>query len=359
MKSWFKIIIAILFVAIGNGCKEIFDPEIDANISVLVVEGVITNQPGPYYVKLSWAGNYGVNETPELISSATVNVNDNNNINFQFLEIQPGIYESPPELEGVVGGTYTLIVTLPDGEIYSSFPQTILPSTDIQSLNADSTVQKTYTETKYGDLILNETPGVEVTIKTNTYPENNPLVRFNTNLIALYTWVKPGPDPMLPDQLFYCWKFRNNVEGINNINKPTSGNQVESIDNTVIAFIPNDRSFFGLDNNNQLFHVIVKVSLYSLNEDSYQFYSDVSKQLSSDGSLFSPVASQLFTNIYCVTNPEKKAAGLFEASSVVQKDYVLWKPPLSYYLMIEETENFINIPPPNCLLEEKPWFWIN
>jgi hypothetical protein len=61
-----------------GACIEIFDPEIDPQAEVLVVESLLTDQWGPHWVKLSMAVPYdeGIQSRP--VSNAQVYVADQN-----------------------------------------------------------------------------------------------------------------------------------------------------------------------------------------------------------------------------------------------------------------------------------------
>jgi hypothetical protein len=53
------------------------------------------------------------------------------------------------------------------------------------------------------------------------------------------------------------------------------------------------------------------------------YYKSLYGQIQSEGKIFDPVAAQLNGNIKCITDPEKKAIGFFEASSVSYSEYVV------------------------------------
>jgi hypothetical protein len=70
-------------------------------------------------------------------------------------------------------------------------------------------------------------------------------------------------------------------------------------------------------------HRILYINLYTINNETYLYYKSLKEQMLSEGKLFDPVASQLAGNIKCITDPEKKAIGFFEASSVSSSEYVV------------------------------------
>jgi hypothetical protein len=90
---------------------------------------MVINGPGPHLIKLSRPGNYGtifevlVRPAP----GATVVVWDNRGSVAIFIEDlnMPGNYISSKGFSGLVGRSYTLLLELPDGKIYSSLPEVI------------------------------------------------------------------------------------------------------------------------------------------------------------------------------------------------------------------------------------------
>jgi hypothetical protein len=70
-------------------------------------------------------------------------------------------------------------------------------------------------------------------------------------------------------------------------------------------------------------HRILYLNQYTLNNETYLYYKSLYGQIQSEGKIFDPVAAQLNGNIKCITDPEKKAIGFFEASSVSYSEYVV------------------------------------
>jgi hypothetical protein len=65
------------------------------------------------------------------------------------------------------------------------------------------------------------------------------------------------------------------------------------------------------------------LSQYTLNRETYLYYKSLYGQIQSEGKLFDPVAAQLNGNIKCITDPEKKTIGFFEASAVSYSEYIV------------------------------------
>jgi hypothetical protein len=53
------------------------------------------------------------------------------------------------------------------------------------------------------------------------------------------------------------------------------------------------------------------------------YYKSLDAQMQSEGKLFDPIAAQLTGNIKCITDPNKKVIGFFEASSVNYSAYIV------------------------------------
>lgn len=51
------IIILILPLMVSNACRDEFMPDVDKYDNLLVVDGMITNEPGPYKIKISRTSN--------------------------------------------------------------------------------------------------------------------------------------------------------------------------------------------------------------------------------------------------------------------------------------------------------------
>jgi hypothetical protein len=106
-------------------------------------------------------------------------------------------------------------------------------------------------------------------------------------------------------------------------------------------------------------HRILYLKQYTLNNEAYLYYKSLDEQIQSEGKLFDPIAAQLNGNIKCITDPEKKAIGFFEASSVSYSAYMV-----DFRNLTNFQPSIIKIPyilPPElngCQVNSAPLFWI-
>ncbi len=98
--------------------RDVIDLDLDDIEPQIVIEGIITDQPGPYQVRLSKTGDYNQLKDFPPVSGAEVFINDNYGNSEMLREIEAGLYETQ-ELQGISGRTYTLQV-IAEGKEYSA-----------------------------------------------------------------------------------------------------------------------------------------------------------------------------------------------------------------------------------------------
>lgn len=121
----FTLLLGALFL---GGCEKIVTIDLNKAEPRLVIEGNVSDQPGPYTVLLSKTGNYF---EPALVfptvSNALVVLTDGQGQRNTLKEVSAGTYQSTT-LKGITGRTYTLSV-IAEGRSYeatSSMPKKVL-----------------------------------------------------------------------------------------------------------------------------------------------------------------------------------------------------------------------------------------
>jgi hypothetical protein len=122
-QKYFAFILIIVF------CCSCYQDVVDINLSELdqkvVIEGSITDQPGPYTIKISKTASIYEPELFPRVSGANVVIYDDND-NFETLtEIEAGKYQTS-SLQGVPGRTYTLQV-IAEGKEYTATSKMPVP----------------------------------------------------------------------------------------------------------------------------------------------------------------------------------------------------------------------------------------
>lgn len=110
MKLTFNIIV-VLVAMIFTACTTDITLDLKSTMPELVVEGVITSDTLAHVIQLKKTANYFSNLPTEMISGATVTLNDGLKIIILTEDsLQKGIYQTPANYYGVAGRTYTLTI---------------------------------------------------------------------------------------------------------------------------------------------------------------------------------------------------------------------------------------------------------
>jgi hypothetical protein len=117
-KFKYHILVAVLILLLNSSCQKVINIQVDNAVSQLVIEGNITNQSAPQYVKISQSVPFTNTNIFPAVSGATVTVIDNKGVVYKFTEsTTAGIYVSS-RFTGKVGNTYTINVLL-NGKTYT------------------------------------------------------------------------------------------------------------------------------------------------------------------------------------------------------------------------------------------------
>lgn len=122
-----KTIYITLFSLLLISCEKVINIDLNSSDPQIVIEGTITNQPGPYTIKITETTDYFNPSDNPLLTNAVINISDNEG-NFEtLLEIEPGVYQTS-DIQGVPGRTYDLYVNI-DGQEFraSSYMPEITP----------------------------------------------------------------------------------------------------------------------------------------------------------------------------------------------------------------------------------------
>ncbi len=127
-----KYILIISLITLFASCEKVIELDLDNVEPKLVVEAVITDQPGPHYVKLSKSVNFNEPSVYPYVENALVVITDNTGVVDTLQYTENGIYQSS-KIEGVEGRVYDLKIIV-DNNTYTS------RSTMPKKVNFDTTV---------------------------------------------------------------------------------------------------------------------------------------------------------------------------------------------------------------------------
>ncbi|WP_153391715.1 DUF4249 domain-containing protein [Chryseobacterium vaccae] len=133
MKNTFLIILSLfLFTA----CQKEIDLDLEDQSGNIVIEGNITNQPGPYFVKITRSVAFTQNNQYPAVTGATVILSDNTGQAETLQYVGNGKYQTSSAFVGASGRTYTLKINA-DGKQYTA--QSTMPeAVAFEGLEQDS-----------------------------------------------------------------------------------------------------------------------------------------------------------------------------------------------------------------------------
>jgi hypothetical protein len=329
-----KFLILICLLILQDSCVDVFEYTSQEGPALLVVDGRITNAPGPYTIKLSRSQKLNELSTPKRVSAQSVSITDNTGLSETLTEISDGLYQtSPTGIRGEIGKSYKVRIELRDGKIYESIPEKITAAGVVDSIYYEfETINTEEGKKKYQFRIFMDSRGepqadnyflwkLTGTYRVVTSPELHIILGGKPEEPPARPKKDPRPcsghiydlrfDKLIsvrPCECCECWAdLVNNIPHISTINQG-GNNQYKKIDvGTIpVEFWP----FFD--------KTMVKVEQLSLTKSAYNFWKTVRDQKDGASSLFQPPLGKAISNIVPI-NGTDAAYGYFQASAVSKK----------------------------------------
>lgn len=280
MKRFLPFLALLLFA-----CEDVIDLETETGPTQLVVDGWITNLPGPQTIRLTQSAAYFDNSTPKAVLGATVSVTDDSNKVYQFRDVKAnGEYVWTPtgrdSVLGRVNRTYKLSVKT--GSDSYEATTSLRPGPRVDSVN-----------------YFFEKPPV----KPLTGPEEGYVAEFYARDLA-------GKDDSYWIKTFKNGKYYNRARDISLAYDAgfSPGGNIDGI----IFILPIRRAI-----NKEYWSAkdTLRVELHSLPVEAYYFLQAVSLESSNQG-LFATPPTNIPTNVRNLTPGGRAPLGFFGGSTV-------------------------------------------
>ncbi len=364
-----------------DGCVEkLLIDEIGNMPLPLVINGFISDQPGPYRITVKRSFVTGIAssyQAPESVSS--LKVRDNIGNEEELMEVSKGVYETNKYgIRGVKGRVYQISIVTNDDKTYESIPDTLKPTGRIDSVYYQF---RTFSELNgskryFFDIFFNAngTPNAYFLWKfTGTFKvitdalgdkEGEPCGEIDCagcsicNLVLKCSGIRNFGTPrnpifrrIGPCTCCTCWY---NIYNEGPILSDYQFTQKSEFTNIRAGIIP-------IDDWILQHKIYAEVSQYGISRQAYLFYKAIKDQQLGASSLFQPASGSIPHNIIQISGTPEKILGLFYAASVHSKNIILTQqqvPPLTY-----EFPNPDARAPRNCLklypnsTNVKPDFW--
>jgi len=352
-----KTYLTLLAVFILGSCTEVYFPgEIDSTDKIPVIEGMIQENEVPS-VTLSWAIGY-YDQNKSYISGANVYVTDNLNNSADLVETSDGRYSMiNDEFRGIKGRIYTLHVKLPDGKEYASTPVLMQTNPNIDSLYAAPGTRTVYSYSQFNEPVTEVQKGLFIMADLNGNSDSTLYYRFNTKVLKEMVYSVDIGTPAAHS--IFLWETTT-LDNNYSADFTVVQNNRQVLREHPVGFL---RYFYDAsletENSTAPFTVawVLTFKVYSISSDVFNYYNSIAQQFSANDQIFSPVPSQIKSNIHCESDPEKEVIGVFEASSLttVYKAFG-WDSFHAY--KFKDLSSFPDMIPNGTVERFPPDFWI-
>lgn len=260
-----RFLLLILSFFIASACRELVELDLPKQEPMLVIEGELSDTLSPHEIRITLTQDYFSKDPAPVVEDAVVRISDDAGNSEELRYAGDGFYKTEV-LEGVIGRTYTLQVYWQGQEYESSgrlLPEPVIDSLVVRFRNATPPVFE---------------EGYYIYVYGKISPEGTRQYRFKTYLND--SLFNDRTDLLIPDDRFF-------PENLRNLFLP-------------YVFEPEDT---------------VKLEMYTLNPDMYNYYVELRTLLFNDGGLFSPPPRNPTSNIRNLTNPKKPPLGYFQVAS--------------------------------------------
>lgn len=309
LKAVTKIFLIFFLALILYKCVDPYVPELKGYESILVVEGLITDENSAYTVKLSRTVQ-DQDTVPEAVSDAIIYISDDNSGNFYLKNAGNGLYKTDSiEFRGAVGKTYTLHIQTGEGNFYKSEPYTMEAVSDIDNIYyaRDQEIGNSGTVMNEGLRIFLDSRGGINKYYRWEYEET---WKFKVPYPKKFDYVNENIIVPIPDIKEYCYKMRKSQEIVIYSSYDGKSDRVEG---QKISFIDPKKS------DRLLLQYSVLMKQYSVSGKEYDFWYNMKQINEKGGSIYSLQPFPVISNIHNLNNPEERVLGYFQVSAVKEK----------------------------------------
>ncbi len=300
LKRYLPIVLLFAF-----SCITPYDPNIKSGEPRIVVEGLLSNLPGVQKVRITQSAAYANGSagiTPG-IDNATVYVTDDLGRRIDYFLSGRGYYFTSSDVQGEVGRSYQLHITLADGTEYLSEPDLLKPVPPIDSLYWEYDPAKKLINV-YVDITDPETTGDGYYWRWEHYG----LLQYCKLSETIVINGQSSETPCLTCCDF-CWQIEQCYTCVNVANDQyVNGKKVKK---QFITAVPYDGT--------TPYYLLIEQR--SLSSNAYQFWNSIKVQSSNTGGPFDAAPAPIIGNIKNSSDSREKVLGFFGASSVIMKPY--------------------------------------
>ncbi len=318
-KSFLLISIANIILLL-SGCVDKYWPETEFKYDkMIVVNGLISNKPGPYTVYLSTSSAISDPQMIPLSDHFVMIEDDQGNTEILFEEGN-GIYKTSVDgMQGVIGRSYKLIIQTPDHRAkYESAFELLKDPVGIDSV---------YTELEFhtdSDYDYNLT-GYQFYVNTKlAEKDTNYLLwrmdytyQYNANYLARYIYDNYQMETMHPsDSLNTCWK--------SGIQEEFTTAKTEILSEPKLAGIP--LCYVTTETKELSVRYSLLVKQHTISYEAFRFWSQIEELKEDTYWLYEKQPYPIKGNMECISDEDEVILGYFMAAGVDEKRVFVNRP---------------------------------
>ena len=309
----------------------------------VVLEGMISDEPGPYTIKMYRTRPLGV-DLDRLVPVRFVKIIlfDHLGNEDPYKEVSDGVYQTSGLINGVVGNSYHIRIQTKEGRIYESVPEKILPVGEVKRVYAEYEERTIFQDGK--EVSANR---FNIFMDSKGVMGSNNLVRWKTTgtyKVEVFPQLRtkrveelgvvPDPYPcsgyrvregkLVKDhecECCVCWVDETEEVPQVSDDQFVVGNEFKRA--KVGEVLINGTTFYD--------KYRVEVAQLSLTERTFTFWKLIKAQKQGAGSLFQPPSAKISGNIKAV-NADQEMIGIFWATSIKKNSIFINKKDVPYLI---------------------------
>jgi len=324
MKIKLLKIFAFLLLLTQVSCVEKYWPDLGgAYQDALVVDGIITNNPGPYTVKLSRSSSV---EAPKLLpyTGCYVSINCDDGSTEQLIETEAGVYLSSVfGMQGEIGKKYKIIIYTPNEETYES---------DFQELKAPVELADVYYEEEIqpSEDLNHNLEGLRFYLDTKTAAQDTNYLlwkmestyKFESSYLIRYVYDKRHMSVWpQPDTFYTCWKTDQIPELFTY--------ETEQLSEPVLEHFP--LHFVSTEDRDLSIRYSLLVRQFTITNEAFSYWDNLREQNDNQGGMYNKQPYQILGNIKNAKHPDESVMGYFLVAGASEQRIFLDRPSLHFY----------------------------
>lgn len=283
----------------------------------LVVDGMISNMPGPYEIKLSLTSPVNM-PTYQPLSGCEVVILDNNDYSETLLETSPGCYfTSVNGIQGECGNSYKISIITPNGDKYETDFEEMAFPTEIENISHEIEYQAhpDYDRNTTGFRFFVSTQTAET--KSNYYLwKLESTYKFNANYRIRYVWDGQLHNFENTDSLYTCYLTDKIPEFF--LFK-TEAFVTQKLIKYPLNYVNTETKALSI-------RYSLLVSQLSITSAAFIFWNNIMSQQDEQGTLYSRLPFQIRGNLKNINNEDEPVLGYFMVAGISSKRIFVNRP---------------------------------